>query len=258
MVDIVNPQPLDAGFASFLSERKAGFVRSETAVTQHGMAWIPNTDWVGWPTAIANDEPVIETYVATAEGVMAMSDNEPYVSAWQPAVDWMNATVRRALGDSGVELDGDAYITASITNTELLEGVAHMDDDTFVPNDSVGVVAIIGEHVGPRVATHPVDHAAVRPMSQIVFDEAVLEAFAADSIAHCRSNADQLVVFPQFGQLHAGPAAAHLATPTRQLLVFRARTKPGKQESANPLDYSRTATTNPTTSRVSSPRRETR
>ena len=100
-----------------------------------------------------------------------------------------------------------------------------LDDDQFVPDDSVSVVAIIGELAGPRIAVAPLEPSPLRPMGQVIFADSVLDEFATGAAAQVSASANELVVFPQFGQLHAGPDAAQVAhlSPTRQLLVLRGR-----------------------------------
>jgi len=228
------PDVIDATYADVLRSRKADFVDDQGVIAQHGAVTIPMTGWPGWAGDLpasteAVSDAVIETYVASAAGVTATSDNEPYVSAWMPLIEWMNQAIRNALEPLGVQLDGDAYATASCTPTASLEGMAHMDDDTFMPDDSVGIVAIVGEHTGPRVATGQLQPTPFRPMSQVTWTDDQLRSFERNEMAHTACAADQLVIFPQFGQLHAGPAAAHLAAagPHRQLLVYRARAVAG-------------------------------
>ncbi len=222
-----SPQVFDETYAAILRARKRDYVHTageSTRIDQHGAATIAMHGWPGWPSNLDSSEPIIETYVAGHDSVTATSDNEPFVSARLPLITWLNHTVRDALASHGVELDGDAYATASLTATELLEGTAHMDDDTFVPDESARVVAIVGELVGPRVAIGSLTPQPLRPMSQVIWSATQLADFEGDSFDHCACAADQLVVFPQFGQLHAGPAAKHVAelASHRQLLVYRA------------------------------------
>lgn len=225
------PDELDAQFARVLAARKSDYVSGpddELQVSQHGAAVIATSDFPGWVGGLESSDTVIETYVASEAGITATSDNQPFVDAWMPLVSWIDNQVRAALHRFDLVLTGDAYVTASLTETASLEGLAHMDDDTFAPDAPVGVVAIIGQWVGPRVATAPVAHAPLRPMSQIIFDDETLADFGADRIDHVASDPDQLVIFPQFGQLHAGPAAEHTAHlgSSRQLLVYRANAQP--------------------------------
>ncbi len=220
------PVALDKRYAAILRSSKTDFVsvtEHETSVLQHGAARISTAGWPGWPSGLTTIEPVIETFVAGPDHVAATSDNDPFVGAWAPLVTWMNNTVRAALEDVGVLFTGDAYVTASLTPTDTLEGVAHIDDDQFVPNDSVSMVAILGDLAGPRMATKPIGHPALRPMAPLTFAADVLDSFATNMMDRCASGADELVVLPQFGQLHAGPTAHHVAhlAPFRQLLVMR-------------------------------------
>lgn len=226
MTEVSSPRPLDESFAAALGSTKERFVRASSEsveLLQHGAATIDSAGFPGWPP-LDGSEVTIETFVADAGSLTPMSDNEPFVSAWRPLATWIDDTVRAALAAQHIDLVGPAYVTASATPTQLLEGVAHADDLEFVPTDNVGIVAIIGEFVGPRVATASVAHGPLRPMSQVSFAEDVLEAFAASDHAHCACLPNQLVVFPQFAQLHAGPAAEHVSMlgSVRQLLVYRA------------------------------------
>jgi len=229
--DLTSPSALDRKYGAILRSCKDDFVTEvcdTTVITQHGAAAIATPDWPGWPCGLAADEPIIETFVAGLDEVVATSENEPFVSAWMPLAAWMNRTVRTALADVDVHLAGDAFITASLTPTALLEGVAHLDDDQFLPSDSVSMVAIIGDLAGPRIATAPVPAARLRPLAPVVFPDELLDSFARDALNRCVASAQELVVFPQFGQLHAGPAAEHVAhlAASRQLLVMRAAVHP--------------------------------
>ena len=230
---VTRPQPLSPAFAQLLIARKQDFIKptgdtptSAVSLAQHGAATIDNADFPGWPDLHHDPDAdaVIETFVSDNSVLTPMSDNQPFVSAWYPLATWIDATVRAALIDHGIELAGPAYITASLVGSHQLEGMPHADDHLFVPDDNVGVVAIIGELEGPRVATEPIGHGPLRPMTQVTFEPDQLQSFASGTTAHCACAADQLVVFPQFAQLHAGPAAHHLdgMRPQRQLLVYRA------------------------------------
>lgn len=227
--------PIDLQFANVLVAHKSDFVDSSAGnglVQQLGGASLDISGFPGWPAGLTATEPVIETYVASPSGIAATSDNQPFVDAWTPLVSWMDTQVRTELGSFDCVVAGDAYVTASLTATKELEGLAHMDDDSFVPDDPVGIVAIIGQLLGPRapspgVALSP--QTAPQPMGQIVFDDATLAAFEGGDIEQHRCGPDELVIFPQFGQLHAGPAAHHVSdlSEFRQLLVYRARAIPG-------------------------------
>lgn len=222
---------LDTEFARVLAARKADYVTGndgQLVVSQQGMARIDVDNFPGWVHELESTDPVIETYVASRDGIHATSDNQPFVDAWMNLVTWVDTTVRTALDRHGVDVMGDAYVTASLTETASLEGLAHMDDDTFMPDAPVGIVAIIGQWTGPRVATATVAHEPLRPMSQVIFDETTRASFESDQLDHAAAAADELVIFAQFGQLHAGPAARHISHlgAFRQLIVYRAQASP--------------------------------
>lgn len=231
MADDSRPQPIDESFAAALRLTKAQVLQpagTGVAVVQYGAALLPSTDRPPWPVlpAVSDAEgPVIETYLGSPDAVGATSDNEPHVSAWLALASWMNTTVRTSLAEFGVALEGDAYLTASLTPRSMHEGTPHLDDDVFRPDDDVGVVAIIGELAGPTVAAGRLEHAVPAPSTQLSFDDGQASRFAAGDMGRSRCAADELVVFPQFGQLHAGPTVDDLpaGAPARQLLVLRAR-----------------------------------
>lgn len=224
------PPPLSAEFVQLLKAQKSDFVETGEAasvVAQHGAASV-DADFPGWPDLAGSevDHAVIEMFVIAGDGsVTSMSVNEPYVSAWQPLAEWLAESVQAALAEHGAAFDGDAYLTASITTSSELEGLAHLDDDLYVPDDNVSVVAIVGQHAGPRVAIGSAACSPMRPMGQAVFPDETLAAFMANELECHHGTADQIVLFPQFAQIHAGPAAQHVldAGRTRQLLVLRAR-----------------------------------
>ena len=67
------------------------------------LVWKPRTGQAGPPAC-----PLVtrssKRLSAGAVDVAATSNNEPFVSAWQPLAEWMNVTVRSALADVGVQL----------------------------------------------------------------------------------------------------------------------------------------------------------
>lgn len=224
------PRPFDGDYADLLASRKSDFISEDGSIAQHGAALLGSANpCPHWPNTLESQEPVIETFVVSSSGSLAAtSDNEPFVSAWRPVAAWMVAAVHSAFQTYNLAIDGDAYLTASLTHVCELEGMSHMDDDLFTPDDNVSAVAIIGQLAGPRVATGSLPHPTVKPMSQVQFDDTTHDDFAAGHINCAVAAADELVIFPQFGQLHAGPSADDLAThplapQSRQLLVYRAR-----------------------------------
>jgi len=197
LTQVTEPVALDERYATILRARKTDFVsvtEGETNLLQHGAAQVLTAGWPGWPAGLTTIEPVIEMFVAGPEHVVATSDNDPFVGAWAPLAAWMNNTVRAALEGVGVLLAGDAYVTASLTPTDTLEGVAHVDDDQFVPNNSVSMVAILGDLAGPRMATEPIGHTSLRPMTPLSFAAETLDAFASNMVDHCASDPDRNLV----------------------------------------------------------------
>lgn len=235
MTNATPPPLLDTAFASLLGATKADFVHGTahgTVVDQHGAARIDVPNLPPWPdlgTPPHEHHAVIETFVCRPGQVRATGVDAEAIDAWLPLAAVVNDAVRGTLARFGVELDGDAYLTSSVTPRGLHEGSPHVDDDLFRPAEDVGVVAIIGAQAGPTIARAPVRVPALRPDTPIVFDEVDVAGFGTGLTPHTVCGPDQLVVFPQFGQLHAGPDAARLppGTTHRHLVVFRGRVRSG-------------------------------
>ena len=205
---------------------KRDFVQAEQ-LKQHGAVILNMHDFPGWPGDLASPEAIIETFVAGRADTEAMGSHSPFVQAWQPLAEWMNSTVRAQLATIDLSLGEDTYVTASLTPTAELEGRAHLDDDIYSPDENVGVVVILGQHAGPRIATGSLRANPVREMGQVAFSEEILDAFGDERLPHVASAPDTMVAFPQFAQLHAGPAARHVEHlgSTRHLLVLRGRVR---------------------------------
>ena len=109
---------------------------------------------------------------------------------------------------------------------DRLEGNPHLDDDQFVPGAGLGLVAINGEHIGPRVATGSLALTGDAVPGPLPIAEATFEDFRnTDAPA---ANRDEIAMLAPFGQMHAGPAAGDVQGAThRQLLVLRAGTQTG-------------------------------
>jgi hypothetical protein len=170
--------------------------------------------------------PSIETFVVAAvdRSIAPMGTNDELNAAWHPTVSAMAESMFEWLDGLGIEVHSDAYITASVTLAADVNEEAHFDDDQFMPSNGVGVVAIVADRAGPRVANTVIsipDAPAPRPL---VVDDQLKADFAAGRIDHDIFGAHELVVFPQFGQLHAGPGPCGSGDEARHLLVFRAAT----------------------------------
>jgi hypothetical protein len=179
-------------------------------------------------TDILHTIPSIETFVvnATDRSISPTGTNSELNKAWLPAISAMGDAVFEWLDRQDLRLEGDAYITASITPASDVSGDPHFDDDQFVPTAGVGVVAIVADRAGSRVATEPIEQTGVRAPLPLVVSDQMKAAFDEGMIAHDTFAANTLVVFPQFGQLHAGPGPCGSADDVRHLLVFRAATTP--------------------------------
>lgn len=171
--------------------------------------------------------PSIEMFVASPSGgITATGTNADLNDAWAPSVERLASIVFEWLDVNDVQLTGDAYVTASITPAADVSGDPHFDDDQFTATDGVGVVAIVAEHGGSRVARRPIDHEDVRPPHPVVVGEALADAFACGEIDQDTFGSGDVIVFPQFGQIHAGPGPVGSADEVRHLLVLRAPTVP--------------------------------
>jgi hypothetical protein len=124
-----------------------------------------------------------------------------------------------------VVLDRPAYVTASATPLTEITTTAHVDDGGIEPAQAVGLVAIAASHAGPRLARGQLACGPIRPPAPLAIDPAAIEAFERGAGPSQSTPADRIVLFPRFGQLHAGPI---LTDPppggVRNLLVLRAGT----------------------------------
>lgn len=173
---------------------------------------------------------------------------DPAVAAWwRPAVERLVDVVVAAVVDAGVELAYPAYVTASTTPLEAVAGGPHLDDDQTEVGSGVGLVAVAGSHLGPRVVRGAVGCRGLDPPAPVEVAAEALDAFDDEHDGDGPSGdgptgvepagggrsaiveefpADRVVVFTRFGQLHAGPRFADGSEGIRRMLVFRADTVP--------------------------------
>jgi len=173
--------------------------------------------------------PSIETFVVSGADrtVSPIGMNSELNDAWMPAVSAMADAVFGWLDDHGISLDGDAYITTSITSAPEVNGEAHFDDDQFNASSGAGVFAIVADRAGPRALDAPLPYPTVVAPHPLVLDEDLKAEFSGDGrLRPVSFNANELVLFPQFGQLHSGPGPCGTAEERRHLLVFRGETRP--------------------------------
>lgn len=233
---MVEPPQITAAFAEYFGATKADFfvgdgATGERALRQTGAAYLvdgPSEPALAWPTEVIADEPLIETFVVDAEGTcMPTGSDAALIDAWRPAATQLASTVLAATTAMSIPVVGPAYLTATVTPADQITGLAHFDDDVFLPTAGAGFVAIIGSLAGPRVATQPVPQAQPRPGAQLTLSDGEIERFETGDLASQSAAPDRIVAFPQFGQLHAGPRIARARSDEmRHLLVFRAATAP--------------------------------
>ncbi|MGH1490595.1 MAG: hypothetical protein ACRBK7_14590 [Acidimicrobiales bacterium] len=216
--------------------------RQATAIHQFGGAYLPDAFPIA-PIAVdhAASEPIIETFVIDQDGsCTGTGSDQALIDAWLPAVQEMSRRVIDAMASLEVRLAGAAYLTASLTPLGEVTDTPHFDDDQYVEGDGIGLVAIAASHGGPRIATEPVPCGPVRSGLPLEVSPETFDRFADQSMAAAEAEADRIVVFPQFGQLHSGPSftADTLAQwgsgQTRRLLVLRAQTVPDVRAGSRP------------------------
>ena len=218
--------PLDAAYAARLAAPKEALLSADAnAIDQLGARVIPFADAPPWPELDGlTDEPIIESFLVSAEGEVTPLSDAPQLLAWQPRAHAMAAAVLDACAAHSIQLDFPAYLTCSITPVDLLEGNPHFDDDQFMPGSGLGLVAINGQHVGPRVAAGSLALTGAAVPGPLPVAEATVAQFRSADVA--TASGDEIAVLAQFGQLHAGPAASDVRGAThRQLLVLRAGTQ---------------------------------
>jgi len=228
---ITAPPPLTAEAAAVFGLTKRDLLTDGAdgcTITQTG-AFTINADAPKWPTHLAASEPRIETFTVTIEGDTVTT--EPTGTDVELIAGFANPAQRiaqqmvAALHAAEVQVQSPGWITASVTPSDQVGGLAHMDDDMFVPTDDVGAVCICGNLDGPRVAVGTLDVPAISRPTQVTIPDQTIDAFTEGQIAHQQAAANEVVVLPQFGQLHAGPRVLHGDAATmRYLLVMRVRT----------------------------------
>lgn len=175
--------------------------------------------------------PSIETFVVSNGGqtVTPIGSNDVLNDIWMPAVTAMCEAVVGWLDAHGISLEGDAYITTSVTVASEVNGEAHFDDDQFAPQSGAGVFAIVGDLAGPRALTAPLPYPMLKAPHPLTLDDELKAEFSNDgSLNPISFGAGELVLMPQFGQLHSGPGPCGTEDQRRHLLVFRGETKPAK------------------------------
>lgn len=229
------PAVIDGSYAALFRSSKQELLEAagkSATMVQTGGAYlaepfpIPSMD--GFTTGLV--EPIIETFVVDpGGGCTGTGSDGGLIEAWLPTVRAMVENIGRAVVEFGIKLDGPSYLTASLTPADQVTTVPHLDDDQFVAEEGVGLVAITASHGGPRLAVGVVGHQPARSPLPLEVHPDEFDRFESESIPLQRTDANRIVVFPQFGQMHAGPVIERSTTdPVRRLLVFRAATRPGR------------------------------
>jgi len=172
------------------------------------------------------DEPFIDTFVVDVVGrsVTALGSDADLNARWAPQVARFVDLVLDWLADASVDLAAQAFVTVSVTRGEEVNGEAHFDDGMFEPSAGVGAVAIVGDVAGCLVATTPLAQPTPRPNTLLTVDADQVAAFDGGATPRQRFPAEQVVIFPQFAQLHSGPGPQDGGI--RHLMVMRVGTRP--------------------------------
>lgn len=205
-------------------------------VHQTGAAYLPGD--IALPDAshlaeqlCGRGETLIETFMisggadGSSQSVDSTGSDAELIDLWTPAVEAFLTRMNEACDNLGIERTGMSYLTASVTPASEVIGLPHFDDAQFNPTEGVGLVGIVGDIAGSRVATQPVPHLPTQPGLPLDIDEQIIDGFYAGQVAQQHSLPNRIVVFPQFAQLHSGPQlSGGTADRVRCMLVYRATT----------------------------------
>ncbi len=171
-------------------------------------------------------EALIETFVVSPDAELSPTGQDAeLIEAWLPTAASFARSVIEATLRADVAIEGDSYLTVSLTPCDQIIGDPHFDDDIYAPDSGVGLVAIAANVGGSRVACEPIVSNPPLPGIPLDVPDETFEAFTAGRLSLQQSAADRIVIFPQFAQLHAGPRLADAGVAgVRSLLVFRAAT----------------------------------
>lgn len=221
-------RPFDAAFARRLGAARGDLIRSTDngyEVEQLGIRAIDFADAPPWPVLeAAPDEALIESFLVAEDGSLTPLSDAPELDAWRKRAEAFADRVVAALADHEIAIEFPCFLTCSITPIHLVEGNPHLDDDQCAGDTGIGLVAITGQHVGPRAATGSMPLLARPAVGPLPLDDEHVEAFRSSDMP--RTSEHEIAVLGQFGQLHAGPASTDLAgADHRQLMVLRAATR---------------------------------
>lgn len=171
---------------------------------------------------------MIETFQVNEDGLcQVLGSKHEWVDAFIPCAEIMAKAVITSLNSFDVEIVYPAYLTASVTQCSEIIGNAHFDDEHYNASDGVGFVAIVGDRGGSRIAREPISFTPIYDDDvPVIFDQQGVDDFDRGELLINEAEPEKLVIFPQFGQLHAGPPLATAGiSGVRRLMVMRAKTK---------------------------------
>jgi len=107
-----------------------------------------------------------------------------------------------------------------------VSGDPHFDDDQFMADAGTGLAVVVADRAGSRIATASIAHDDVSAPHPLLLSDAHADAFTSGRLPQQCFDAGDVIAFPQFGQLHAGPGPVGSGDGVRHLLVLRASTLP--------------------------------
>lgn len=236
------PPLLNADFARHFASAKPAMLLTDATGTigmlQTGAARVEGFSAAGrWPVVDCSTEAMIETFVLpeaekwSANGLESTGGESSFADAWFDLAKAMASVVLGAAKDHDIALVGTGYLTVSVTPQSMVQGLPHFDDDMLDPFEGVGLVAICGSIAGPRVATDVLAWRLASRPTQLSLDDMTIAAFERGDLPCQQGAPDEVVIFPQFAQLHAGPPLAACSAASqdhqRHLMVLRCATRLG-------------------------------
>ncbi len=209
-----------------LADAPKGLVHQVGGAYLPGEISLPDAAHLADPLC-ASGETLIETFMISADGLAEPTGTDTdFIQLWQPVVTEVVARIRETCDVMGIAQADMSYLTASVTPASEVIGLPHFDDGQFIPDDGVGLVAIVGDIAGSRIAVEPIRHMPTQPGLPLEVSDDVIDEFFAGHIAQQHTEANRIVVFPQFAQLHSGPQLiGGDADRVRCMLVYRTTTQ---------------------------------
>lgn len=222
-------RPEDRPLAEWLTAPKKAFVSGDTELLTVRQVGAFGLGRIELP---ACDDPAlaetrIETFVVdlATRSVEPVGEDHELIEAFAPAVAELVEVVGTALDAESIATEPDAFLTVAFTPRSQIAGEPHMDDADFAPEAGPGLVAVVGSHRGARVCCDDLA-ADARAGLPLALDDKAVASFVAGRLNHQRVEAGEIVLMPQFGQLHAGPDLRDEPGPPRALMVLRAQVVP--------------------------------